>query len=519
MYARTGRKDLFDWGDQNARHIADVDHCHYVTKEFVGLPYPRGKLVGGICDYKGFVHWASGARLHYNSAADAMLHHYYFTGDERSRTAALEHGAAMLADGKPLAHREGSGRATSACALYYYTWDNDYLDFLERTVDTLLGTQKEDGSFPQWEDFSPYLQRYVDLTKSRRGMQAMAGWADAACATRAPRRLYGGKIAVLAHAYLYTGDEKYLRTAAYRVHASVDNQYFGEDPRYRGMFIVGHSNLDQSYFMQWMPYYLAAVAKRGGETTQDCPERTWIRTHDRVGFDETTKQAWLTEHSDAPEKPHLWRARFRQEKGGALALTLDLRGYAGQRFMGELQALASGRLVRAFHANPKHLTSGQMRLGHAAEDGATEFELRVFADRNFSVRVPISYGMRGLREVYPVFGGGTMVGDGFRYFFSLPDDATDFTIRYQGRAWPLRMQVYAPSGACVAEDTWIGSNTLHSIVRQLRVSPEDSGHEGWSFRVSGYGQAGLLGFDIEPASAQRPLFFALGADRLFIPSR
>ncbi|MDP6111650.1 MAG: hypothetical protein QGF00_32930 [Planctomycetota bacterium] len=156
--------------------MADVDHCHYTTEEFSSYNYPREKKVGGICDYKGFVHWASGGRRAYNSAADAMLWHHYMTGNARSLTPALEHGELLLWDGRPLPHREGSGRATSAAALYFKTWDNAYLEFLEKTVERLLSTQREDGSFPQWEDFAPYLQRYVDVTQSRRGMKAMIRW-------------------------------------------------------------------------------------------------------------------------------------------------------------------------------------------------------------------------------------------------------------------------------------------------------------------------------------------------------
>ena len=517
MYARTGRKDLFDWGDRNGRHVADVDHCHYTPEEFLGLPWPRAKLVGGICDYKGFVHWASGARLGYNSAADAMLHHYYFTGDERSRTTALEHGAALVDSRRAYPHREGSGRTTSACALYFATWDNDYLDFLERTVDCLLGTQKEDGSFPQWEDFAPFLQRYVDLTGSRRGEKAMARWADWICAQRVPRKLYGAKISILAHAYLYTGDEKYLRTAAYRVRASVDNQYLGEDPRYRGMFIVGHSNLDQSYFMQWIPYYLAAIAKHGKEPEPDRPDRTWIRTHDRVELGETSRVAWTSQHEAAPKQTYLWRARLKQARDDAFQLHVELRGYKNQRFMTELCPRPEGSRMRTFVANPKHEGSSQINLT-VARDGALEYELRIYADNNFFVRVPVTYGRSDLGEVYPLFSGGTVVDGGMRCYFNVPDGAERFTLGYKGRAWPLRAELFAPNGERAAEDTWISSNDPYVLVRRLDGSTTDAGHEGWAFSITGYGPGGLQTFEVQPTTAQRPFFFSLDRSKLFTPS-
>jgi len=515
MYARTGRKDLYDWADRNARHVADVDHCHYVTKEFLGLPWPRAKLVGGLCDYKGFVHWASGARHGYNSAADPMLHHYYFTGDERSLTTALEHGRALIEHGRAYPHREGSGRCTSACALYFHTWDNDYLDFAERTVDCLLGTQREDGSFPQWEDFAPFLQRYVDLTNSRRGMKAMARWGDYIVTQRMPVTLYGTKISILSHAYLYTGDERYLRTAAYRVGASVDNQYLGEDPRYHGMFIVGHSNLDQSYFMQWIPYYLSAVAKHGGEPEPDRPDRTWIRTHDQRKPDDDTAAAWTTKYGDPGKGLYLWQARLKQMGEKPFSLSVDLRGYAGQEFMAEVRPIGGGETVRAFHAFEKHEKSGQLDIA-VSQDGKLEYDLHLYANNNFNARVPITYGQDDMKEVYPIFGGGTVIGGGFRCYFNLPPGAKRFELGYKGRAWPLRMELFAPSGQRVAEDTWISSNSVYANTRWLGASAE-LGIEGWSFATSGYGPGGLTDFKIEPQDAQQPLYFSLGKQKLFSP--
>ena len=515
MYTRTGRKDLYDWADRNARHVADVDHCHYVTKEFLGLPWPRAKLVGGLCDYKGFVHWASGARHGYNSAADPMLHHYYFTGDERSLTTALEHGRALIEHGRAYAHREGSGRCTSACALYFYTWNNDYLDFVERTVDRLLGTQREDGGFPQWEDFAPYLQRYVDLTNSRRGMKAMARWGDFIVTQRMPRKLYGAKISILSHAYLYTGDVKYLRTAAYRVGASVDNQYLGEDPRYHGMFLVGHSNLDQSYFMQWIPYYLSAVAKHGGEPEPDRPDRTWIRTHDQRKPDDDTAAAWTAKYGKPGKGLYLWQARLRQAEDKPFDVSVDLRGYAGQKFMAEARPVGGGEPVRSFHAFEKHENSGKLDVT-VPQDGTLEYELHLYGNNNFHARVPITYGQADMKEVYPIFGRGTIIGGGFRCYFNLPPGTKRFELGYKGRAWPLRMELFAPSGERVAEDTWIASNSVYANIRWLGASAEQ-GTEGWSFATSGYGPGGLAEFRIEPQEAQQPLYFSLGKEKLFSP--
>jgi hypothetical protein len=501
MYARTGDKTLLDWADSNARHVADVDHCHYTTKDLDGLPYPRGKVVGGICDYKGFVHWASGGRLHYNSAADAMIWHYYVTGNRRSLTTALEHGAALLRDGKPLPHREGSGRATSASALYFLTWDNDYLEFLERTADTLLNTQREDGSFPQWENFAPYLQRYVDLTRSRRGMKALARWADWVGAQPTAPKGYHAKINILAHAYLYTGDEKYLRAAAYAVSSFVDYVYRGPDPRYRGQFIVHHSNLNQSYFMQEVPYYLAALARLGHEPTPIRPSRTSIRALSR-------------ETVDGKER-YVFHARLRQENDEPFQLRILVSGYAGASYAAEIAGVDGPEAITATAA-PEHQDRSTAIDVAVPQDGQVEYALRVFCEQNFFVSVPITEAESPLKEVYPIFPEGTWIGDGYRFFFDLPAGAREFTMGYRGRSWPLQFAIYDPTAEVVSSDVWIGSNDLAE--RSQRVIVEGKEPTGWSFSVNGYGQACLTGFHASPEPEDHRLYFATSPEKLFPPS-
>lgn len=500
MYARSGEKALLDWADANARHVADVDHCHYATEDLAKQTYPLQKLVGGICDYKGFVHWASGGRLHYNSIADSMIWHYYITGNRRSLTAALEHGAALIADGKPLAHREGAGRATSSAALYFLTWDNDYLEFLERTVDTLLNTQEEDGRFPQWENFSPYLQRYVDLTGSRRAKQAMTRWGDWICAQPPRAEGYHAKTNILAHAYLYTGDEKYLRAAAYDVEAAVDFIYRGPDPRYYGQFIRLRSNLDQSYFMQEVPYYLTALERLGHEPEPVHPTRTSIRTLSRETID--------------GEERYVFDARLRQTTDGPLALSVAVRGYEDASYEATLTPVGGGESATATGAPGHDERAVTLELALPA-DGALEYALRVFCPKNFFVNVPITDGDATLQEVYPIFADGTCVGDGFRWFFGVPDGAERFTLRYKGRSWPLQFDVQNPAGQVVSSDVWIGSNDLTE--RSQTVAVGDARREGWTFVVYGYGQACLLGLDASPAPADQLFYFAASAPKLFAP--
>lgn len=502
MLARSGEKAVLDWGKANARHIADIDHCHYTTEAFKGIGWPREKRLGGICDYKGFVHWASGGRLAYNSTADSMLWHYYITGNQRSLTTALEHGRALIDDGAPLIHREGSGRATSASALYLLTWDNDYLEFLERTIDVLLKSQREDGSFPQWENFAPFLQRYIDLTGSTRAIKALTKWGDWIIACPYPTKGYHSKINILAYAYLYTGDPKYLRTASYRVSSFVDHIYRGADPRYRGLPIAHPRNLDQSYFMQETPYYIKAIEKLGYEPTPKSPTQTRIRC--------------LSTEQVGGKKKYVFRARIRQNREGPFKLEVRLRGYTGVKYRALLVPVSRGKALRA--SGSPAPTERHLKLAFdVPPDNQLEYEVLLIADRNFFVSVPITPDGHGFGELYPILPHGTTVGNGFRFYFRPPKDIQRFIFKYKGRAWPVKFEVFAPSGESAATDIWIGSNDLWGPSRTLEVSYSKGGEGVWSFSIIGYGQARLDQFVISPPKENYTFYFSTSPDRLFTP--
>ncbi len=501
MYARSGDQAVFAYADRNARHVADADHCHYAPKELTALAWPRGKIKGGICDYKGFVHWASGNRLCYNSVADSLLWHYYFTGDERSRTTAMEHGAALLADGRAQQHREGSGRATSACELYFHTWDNDYLDFLERTVERLLNTQAEDGRFPQWENFAPFLERYIGLTRSRRAMQAMARWSGIKLNPNSGG--YHQEINVRAFAYLYTGDASHLGKAAFSVREFIENQYLGEDPRYQGMFIRNtyNSNLNQSYFMQWMPYYLYAANRHGGEPAP-------------VSDEEVDSSLRPMRQAVGGTNLYVLRARLKQAADQPFTLTVKTRGGTKSVYTAAIKPLG-GRPIEvtapSFQVN-RLAGAAELKLNVPA-DGAVEYDLSVASTNDFFMNIPITGPADGMGEVYRLAPEGLAVGDGQYFYFNVPADAEQFAILYRPRNLPQKAAVFDPAGAVVREDAWIGGNNLevHSLgIAKIRE------RAGWSFKF--YGKGHLMGVTSVPAMPDRPFYFTVQKEKLFAPS-
>jgi hypothetical protein len=518
QYARSGSKELFDYADRNARHVADVDHCHYTIPELSTNFYmlhdnpgdrPWGKLVGGICDYKGIVHWASGSRLCYNSTADSMLHHYYFTGDERSRSTAMEHGAALLEDGRPYAGREGAGRATSACELYFYTWDNDYLEFLERTIDCILKTQNADGEFSgTWENFSPFLQRYVELTQSRRGMSAMIKWSDSSSIKNESIA-----INIRSYAYLYSRDIKHLRKAVCSVYNDfVGSQYLGEDTLFRGSGPGADMNMYPSYFLQEVPYYLYAVTRHGAEPEPEPVKSAKIRvfsTEKISGKEMNVCHVRLRQKEDKPFKLEVSLQLSALVDGSQHArdLTNCLAEIAGQGQKPINALCTKTELGYYFHTAFFELA--------VPEDGVLEYNLRICAPpqkAGLFIPVPFTAGNQDLQEVYvnPQPHAWEIHAFGYRFYFDLPEGTKSFRIGYYNYGF----QVFDPGGKVAFRDIYLNCNNPGGGQRWAEC-PVTGSTKGWSFSF-GWNRVGPL--ECSPAQPQKPFCFSPAPEKYFTPS-
>ena len=139
------------------------------------------------------------------------------------------------------------------------------------------------------------------------------------------------------------------------------------------------------------------------------------------------------------------------------------------------------------------------------------------ADNNFFVTVPITLGQDGLKEVYPNVPRAMNVGNGFRCWFDVPEGAKSFRLGYQGRSWPLRMDIFDPAGNVAATDTWVGSDDPLIPPRWLECAAD--ARQGWSFSLSGYGLGGIWDLEIPGRGALKPFYFSAARDKLFAPTQ
>ncbi|NUP99522.1 MAG: hypothetical protein HUU35_06675, partial [Armatimonadetes bacterium] len=337
LYVRSGDPKYLAAAIRNTRHVLDIDFCHFSTPETEKLEYPNGKLKGALNDYKGIVHWHSGNRLtDYNSMTDFALWYWQLTGDRWGLEVAQEWGEAVKAKYTgPFGHREGAGTCSALIDLYLETGDPEYRRMVEEFIERFITREQSDGtrpyptemvqkypgladqpapvgSFPQWENYAPWLERYIDLTDDPRAKQALVRWADAYLAGYGDSCSYwsiGDYTNILGYAYLLTGDEKYLKRGRWELDRAQQSVYRGENPLPQGLIQLGQTSL-AGYIVQRAPILMAALAKHGKPVAPEALYRPSsgfrlpIRRTRPVIDGQPKKveevEAWLLEATDAP---------------------------------------------------------------------------------------------------------------------------------------------------------------------------------------------------------------------------
>jgi len=508
QFARSGDKKIFDYARQNGRHVADISHCHFTNEEFAKV-----KVVGGICDYKGIVHWASGNRFCYNSVADSMLDSYYFTGDHRSLTTALEFGASLLENPATNTSREGSGRIISAIALYYHTWNNDYLEFIDRTIRSYEVEQQEDGSFSNFlVTWTPHFQRYYDLTENPRGLKILKRYGELALSNPeyyVHKAYIFGQLNYFGWLYQNGGDKRFLTEGAWQVNSFRDTLYKGEDKRFLGA-PTWPRNMEWSWFLNDAPVYLKAISKK--PEILDSPRQTTqgVRVLSREDID--GQRWWTTE------------ARLRQEKDEPFILevrevlpntileikALDVPDAKTLRF--EAPALVEwkkeGRIDYAAMGLAKMKTSLKAEI---PRDGARQYAVRVRCDTDFVLPLPLVAQQDQVKEVYPL-NQAVLIG-GAKFWLDLPPAAKSFDSQFIGDDFVSKIEIFNGAGEPIYSEVFNAGNGGGIFSLPVSGSPL-----GWSFRFVGNKGTGSGGFHYPNTSPDgKPLWFAASKDRFFWP--
>jgi len=207
QYWRAGDHEVGLHARRESRHIMDVDICHWTNELFESREhqpvYHRRKAVGGLCDYKGVVHWHAGDRNAYNACIDFMLYDYYLTGNRRAWDVAMAHGRYIQKTGTKSIGRGAAGQADTLIELYKATWDPTVGERLVWHLNRILKIPP--GNHDQKLDWTPWITRYWDLTHDPAIKDYLIGWLED----------YGSaRLNLWAYGYYITGKKDYATRVA-----------------------------------------------------------------------------------------------------------------------------------------------------------------------------------------------------------------------------------------------------------------------------------------------------------------
>jgi hypothetical protein len=304
--------------------------------------------------------------------------------------------------------------------------------------------------------------------------------------------VYAMCINIYSYAYLYTGDIKYLRPAAYYVNNFIDHRlYLGKEDPWR---FIGEANLQRSYFMQFIPYYLFAAARNGAEPEPAQLQSALIRVHNVEEFN--------------GKKMYVFNARLAQKEDVPFTLRLKATRweYSASNFVAEIGAPGLAPIRVSGKGTGRRDDAALLEFAVPA-DKALEYTLRIAAKDDFFIRIPLTENNADLKEVYLI---NKHIKDcyGWRYYFNIPEGVRSFRFGAEAQ----RTDIFDSNGKTVATDK--GQEAEQVPVRWLEC-PVTGSRNGWSFVMEEYGA--VYSIEFQPPMPPKPFYVAPTREKLFVP--
>jgi len=270
QFLRTGDYKYFIFGANLARHIMDIDTCHYNTlandprlKNILPDDYSQ---VGSMHRHNAN-HWGGRNDEASHTNVYGLLLYYFLTGDDRARDVIDEVGNYFLSEKiHYFNHPDIAPQRTIANVLwgdvlmFELTQDERYKKAADKWANLFYLGQKHDGSWPdnynpvakRWEGKSnklymrdytlPALIAYHQLTGNKAIADCIIKATDYVITTEE----YVGYFDASAYSYWLSGDKKYIENIKKRIEYTVKRQRKSTDPIWDGMF------LEKAYYLRVM---------------------------------------------------------------------------------------------------------------------------------------------------------------------------------------------------------------------------------------------------------------------------
>ncbi len=284
QFVRTGQWKYFEFGENLAKHIMDVDTVHYDTiasdKRLRGVLNEKYSHVGAMHRHSAN-HWSGRTDEASHTNVLGILLYYYLTGNERAFDVAKEIGDYFLSepftyiDRPDLApHRAMANALWGDVLLYEVTWDDRYKKAAEKIIKIYLKGQQPDGSFLEnyntvlgnWagEKHELYmggylvgaLMAYYELTQDEAVKEMFLRLVRYLAPTEytGPTILHG-----IAYAYLITKDPFFIAMIEDNMRKILSHQQFSNDPLMNGLIYDKPIYHRPMAFLSTVPYVFGAL--------------------------------------------------------------------------------------------------------------------------------------------------------------------------------------------------------------------------------------------------------------------
>lgn len=259
QFLRTGDYKYFNFGANLARHIMDIDTCHYNTiandKRLKGQIPDDYSQVGSMHRHSGN-HWSGRNEESSHTNVLGLVIYYYLTGDMRARDVIDEVGSFFLSEKIAyFRHPDIAPQRSIAnvlwgdLVLYELTGDEKYKQAADKWANLFYQGQKYDGAWA--ENYNPVKKRW----EGKPHMMFIEGYtlpaliayhqitgnkAIAECITKVTDFVirteeYAAYFDASAYSYWLTGDKKYLGNVKNRLDYTIKHQNKSNDSLWDGM--------------------------------------------------------------------------------------------------------------------------------------------------------------------------------------------------------------------------------------------------------------------------------------------
>ena len=292
QFARSGEWKYFEFGENLAKHIMDIDTVHYNTishdKRLRKLDQKYSQ-VGAMHRHNGD-HWGGRADEASHTSVVGILLYYYLTGNERAFDVAKEVGEYFLKEpftymGHPQVapNRAMANVLWGDTLLYEATGDDRYKKAADKIVKIFLKGQQQDGGF--LENYNPILHTWSgekhELYMSGYLVGALISYHELTqdadvkeMFLKLVRYLapleYTGPVILhgLAYAYLITHDTFFIRAAEDNLRKIMDHQQFSSNPLLDGLIYEKPIYHRPVAFLSTVPYIFGALEEKFSQEQQ-----------------------------------------------------------------------------------------------------------------------------------------------------------------------------------------------------------------------------------------------------------